>query len=123
MTAYFAADGGTIAYEVAGSGPLIVLAHGMGDSRAAYRAVIPPLTAAGHRVAAVDLRGCGESGVDWSACGPGTITTGSPPDAGRTNQPSRTVRRTHPLSTKHLSALHGGVGPAMSHRRIVRPLR
>jgi pimeloyl-ACP methyl ester carboxylesterase len=65
MTEHLAVDGGTIAYEVAGSGPLIVLAHGMGDSRAAYRAVIPPLIAAGYRVASVDLRGCGESSVDW----------------------------------------------------------
>ncbi|WP_046730567.1 alpha/beta fold hydrolase [Streptomyces humi] len=65
MTEYLAVEGGTIAYEVAGSGPLVVLAHGMGDSRAAYRAVIPRLVAAGHRVAAVDLRGCGESSVDW----------------------------------------------------------
>ncbi|MFD8431729.1 alpha/beta fold hydrolase [Streptomyces coelicoflavus] len=65
MTEHLAVEGGTIAYEVTGSGPLIVLAHGMGDSRAAYRAVIPQLVAAGHRVAAVDLRGCGESGVDW----------------------------------------------------------
>ncbi|MCX4231448.1 MULTISPECIES: alpha/beta fold hydrolase [Streptomyces] len=67
MTEYLAVDGGTIAYEVAGSGPLIVLAHGMGDSRAAYRALIPPLVAAGHRVAAVDLRGCGESSTEWPA--------------------------------------------------------
>lgn len=67
MTEYLAVDGGTIAYEVSGSGPLIVLAHGMGDSRAAYRAVIPPLVAAGYRVAAVDLRGCGESSVGWPA--------------------------------------------------------
>lgn len=66
MTEYLAVDGGTIAYEVRGSGPLIVLAHGMGDSREAYRAVVPPLAAAGYRVAAVDLRGCGESSVDWS---------------------------------------------------------
>ncbi|MFI9296685.1 alpha/beta fold hydrolase [Streptomyces gardneri] len=65
MTEYLAVDGGTIAYEVAGSGPLIVLAHGIGDSRAAYRAVIPQLVAAGYRVAAVDLRGCGESSVGW----------------------------------------------------------
>ncbi|MFI0264040.1 alpha/beta fold hydrolase [Streptomyces sp. NPDC017056] len=67
MSEYLAVDGGMIAYEVEGSGPLIVLAHGMGDSHAAYRAVIPPLVAAGHRVAAVDLRGCGESSVDWPA--------------------------------------------------------
>lgn len=46
MTEYLAVDGGTIAYEVAGSGPLIVLAHGMGDSRAAYRTVIPSLVTA-----------------------------------------------------------------------------
>ncbi|MEU0241562.1 alpha/beta hydrolase [Nocardiopsis sp. NPDC006198] len=65
MTEYLAVDGGTIAYEVSGTGPLVVLAHGMGDSRAAYRAVVPPLVAAGYRVAAVDLRGSGESGVDW----------------------------------------------------------
>ncbi|MFC7896941.1 alpha/beta fold hydrolase [Streptomyces sp. NPDC057381] len=67
MTEYLPVDGGTIAYEVAGSGPLIVLAHGMGDSRAAYRAVVPRLVAAGYRVASVDLRGCGESSVDWPA--------------------------------------------------------
>lgn len=67
MSEYLAVDGGTIAYEVEGSGPLIVLAHGMGDSHAAYRAVVPPLVAAGYRVAAVDLRGCGESSVGWSA--------------------------------------------------------
>ncbi|MCX2925279.1 alpha/beta fold hydrolase [Streptomyces sp. NEAU-W12] len=67
MTEHLAVDGGTIAYEVAGAGPLVVLAHGMGDSRAAYRAVIPQLVAAGYRVAAVDLRGCGESSADWPA--------------------------------------------------------
>ncbi|MFD5448994.1 alpha/beta fold hydrolase [Streptomyces sp. NPDC003470] len=67
MTEYLAVDGGTLAYEVAGTGPLIVLAHGVGDSRAAYRAVMPALVAAGHRVAAVDLRGCGESSTDWPA--------------------------------------------------------
>ena len=39
----------------------------MGDSRDSYRVVIARLVAAGHRVAAVDLRGCGESSVDWPA--------------------------------------------------------
>lgn len=67
MTDYLAVEGGTIAYEVTGSGPLIILAHGMGDSRAAYHAMIPPLVAAGYRIAAVDLRGCGDSSVDWPA--------------------------------------------------------
>ncbi|WP_420037742.1 alpha/beta fold hydrolase [Streptomyces sp. cg28] len=65
MTEYLAVNGGTIAYEVTGSGPLVVLAHGLGDSRSAYRSVIPPLVTAGYRVAAVDLRGCGESSAGW----------------------------------------------------------
>lgn len=65
MTELLALDGGTIAYDVHGTGPLVVLAHGMGDSRSAYRFVVPQLVAAGYRVAAVDLRGCGESSVDW----------------------------------------------------------
>jgi pimeloyl-ACP methyl ester carboxylesterase len=65
MPEYLAVHGGTISYEAAGFGPLIVLAHGLGDSRTAYRAVMPPLVAAGYRVAAVDLRRCGESSVGW----------------------------------------------------------
>lgn len=65
MTEFLAVDGGTLAYDVTGTGPLVVLAHGMGDSRHAYRFVAPQLVAAGYRVAAVDLRGSGESSVDW----------------------------------------------------------
>lgn len=65
MTHQLSVDGGTLAYDVAGTGPLVVLAHGMGDSRAAYRFVAPRLVAAGYRVASLDLRGCGESSADW----------------------------------------------------------
>lgn len=68
MSEFLSVDGGTIAYEVSGEGPLVVLAHGMGDSREAYRFVLPRLVAAGYRVAAVDLRGCGESSVQWASC-------------------------------------------------------
>lgn len=67
MTEYVEVNGGQIAFEVAGEGPLVVLAHGMGDSRAAYRFLTPRLVAAGYRVAAVDLRGCGESTAVWPA--------------------------------------------------------
>jgi pimeloyl-ACP methyl ester carboxylesterase len=68
MTEYLSVDGGTLAYEVTGaSGPLVVLAHGIGDSREAYRFVVPALVEAGYRVAAVDLRGCGESSVGWAS--------------------------------------------------------
>ena len=59
-------DGGTLAYEVSGMGPLVILAHGMGDSRHSYRFIVPALTAAGYRVANVDIRGCGESSADWA---------------------------------------------------------
>lgn len=65
MTQYLSVDGGTIAYEVAGEGPLVVLAHGIGDSRDAYRFVAPLLVAQGYRVAVTDLRGCGESSASW----------------------------------------------------------
>ncbi|GAB3271638.1 alpha/beta fold hydrolase [Kineosporia babensis] len=65
MTQHLALEHGTIAYEVHGQGPLVVLAHGMGDSRQAYRFLVPELVAAGYRVAATDLRGCGESSVGW----------------------------------------------------------
>lgn len=65
MTEFLALDEGTLAYDIAGSGPLVVLAHGMGDSREAFRFIAPALVAAGYRVASVDLRGCGESSVGW----------------------------------------------------------
>ncbi|GAA4963704.1 pimeloyl-ACP methyl ester carboxylesterase [Nonomuraea thailandensis] len=58
-------EGGRLAYDVTGQGPLIVLAHGMGDNRAAYRALAAELVAAGFRVATTDLRGHGESSTGW----------------------------------------------------------
>jgi pimeloyl-ACP methyl ester carboxylesterase len=68
MTEYLTVEGGTLAYELTGTaGPLVVLAHGIGDSREAYRFVAPALVAAGYRVAAVDLRGCGESTAAWES--------------------------------------------------------
>lgn len=69
MTEFLTIDGGTLAYDLTGTtdGPLVVLAHGMGDSREAYRFLSPLLVDAGYRVAAVDLRGCGESSVEWAS--------------------------------------------------------
>ncbi len=65
MTEYLTIGKGTIAYDVTGEGPLVVLAHGMGDSRHSYRLVAPALAAAGYRVANVDIRGSGESSLGW----------------------------------------------------------
>ncbi|WP_041541713.1 alpha/beta fold hydrolase [Catenulispora acidiphila] len=65
MTEHLDIAGNTIAYDVAGQGPLVVLAHGIGDSRHSYRFLAPALAAEGYRVANVDIRGCGDSSLGW----------------------------------------------------------
>ncbi len=65
MTETLTIGTGTLAYDLTGEGPLVVLAHGIGDSRHSYRFVAPALVAAGYRVASVDLRGCGDSSLGW----------------------------------------------------------
>ena len=65
MTEYLSIAGNMIAYDVTGEGPLVVLAHGIGDSRHSYRFLAPALAAAGYRVANVDIRGCGDSSLGW----------------------------------------------------------
>jgi len=61
--------GGTVAYEVAGDGPLIVCVPGMGELRSSYRFVAPVLVAAGYRVALTDLRGHGDSSATFDDYG------------------------------------------------------
>ena len=67
MTEFLTVDGGRLAYEVQGEGPSVVLAHGIGQDRTAFRFVVPELVAAGYRVASMDLRGCGGSSTGWSS--------------------------------------------------------
>jgi pimeloyl-ACP methyl ester carboxylesterase len=67
VTEFFDVDGGRIAYEVTGEGPLAVLSHGIGDRREAYRFLVPRLAQAGYRVVAADLRGHGESSMGWAS--------------------------------------------------------
>jgi pimeloyl-ACP methyl ester carboxylesterase len=55
--------GHDIVFRHEGSGPVVVLIHGMAGSRAAWQEVIGPLAAAGHTVIAPDLPGHGDSGV------------------------------------------------------------
>lgn len=64
-TRYLDLPAGRIAYDVTGSGPLVVCAPGMGDLRGEYRRLAPQLVAAGYRVATLDVRGHGESSVGW----------------------------------------------------------
>ncbi len=75
MTDFLDIDGGRLAYDVTGQGPLVVLSHGMGDRRQVYRFLAPRLAQAGYRVATVDMRGHGESSMDWkSVTGTGAIS-------------------------------------------------
>jgi pimeloyl-ACP methyl ester carboxylesterase len=46
---------------VSGAGPTVLLLHGWPDTSALWDDVVPGLVAAGYRVAAPDLRGCGQS--------------------------------------------------------------
>jgi pimeloyl-ACP methyl ester carboxylesterase len=67
QTGFIKVEGGRIAYEVIGQGPLVVLSPGMADTRNAYRFLAPLIANAGYRVASVDLRGHGESSTGWSS--------------------------------------------------------
>src|SRR3954469_24341761 len=73
VTEQLSIDGNTIAYDLTGEGPLVVLANGMGDSRHSYRFVAPALVAAGYRVANVDIRGTGDSSLGWDGYSPTDI--------------------------------------------------
>ncbi len=59
--------GGALAYEDSGgTGRLIVCVPGIGDVRAQFRFLAPPLVAAGFRVVALDLRGLGDSSASFA---------------------------------------------------------
>ncbi|HET9168954.1 MAG TPA: alpha/beta hydrolase [Actinospica sp.] len=62
------ADGsvGRIAYDDQGSGPVALLAPGMGTTRATFRHLVPVLLRAGYRVVTTDYRGLGESDTGWA---------------------------------------------------------
>jgi pimeloyl-ACP methyl ester carboxylesterase len=68
-TRYITRPEGRIAYDVQGTGPVVVLVPGMGDLRAAYRFLAPELVAAGYTVATTDLRGHGDSDTTFSSYG------------------------------------------------------
>lgn len=66
---YLVRPQGRIAYDVQGSGPLVVLVPGMGDLRSSYRFLAPALAAAGYTVVTTDLRGHGDSDTTFSSYG------------------------------------------------------
>ena len=74
MTEFLDIKGGRVAYDVTGTGPLIVLAHGLGDHRQSFRFLAPELVRAGYRVAAADMRGHGESSTgEWKSISAPTL--------------------------------------------------
>lgn len=62
-------DGGKLAVEVEGDGPLVICSPGMGDTRDAFAPFAAYLVARGYRVARVDLRGHGESTANFARYG------------------------------------------------------
>ena len=64
-TKYLYHENGKIAYDDAGSGPLVVCIPSMGDVRGEYRFLVPQLVEAGYRVVSMDIRGLGETSVEW----------------------------------------------------------
>jgi pimeloyl-ACP methyl ester carboxylesterase len=57
---------GRIAYDDQGTGPVVLLAPGMGTTRATFRHIAPVLLRAGYRVVTTDYRGLGESDTGWA---------------------------------------------------------
>lgn len=62
-------DGGTLAVEVEGNGPLIVCSPGMGDTRDAYVPLAAQLVSKGYKVARMDSRGHGDSSAKFNRYG------------------------------------------------------
>jgi pimeloyl-ACP methyl ester carboxylesterase len=68
-TRYISRPEGRIAYDVQGTGPVVILVPGMGDLRAAYRFLAPQIVDAGYTVVTTDLRGHGDSDTTFSTYG------------------------------------------------------
>jgi len=63
-----------IAYDdTGGSGPAVICVPGLGDLRQQYRNLKPLLARDGFRVITMDLRGMGESSVDWPTYTPANV--------------------------------------------------
>ena len=64
-TKYLNRENGKIAYDEAGNGPLVVCVPSLGDVRGEYRFLIPQLVEAGYRAVSMDVRGLGETSIEW----------------------------------------------------------
>jgi len=64
-TYYLERPTGKIAYDDAGSGPLIICVPSMGDLRGEYRFLAPQIISAGYRIISMDVRGHGDTSITW----------------------------------------------------------
>lgn len=66
-TQHLEVPGGSIAYDDTGEQdkPLVIAVSGMGEMRGQFRYLRPQLQEAGYRVVTMDLRGHGDSSVQW----------------------------------------------------------
>jgi pimeloyl-ACP methyl ester carboxylesterase len=69
QTQFLELPDGVLAYDSAGSGPLIVATPAMLDLRSELRFLAPLLVEAGFRVVTVDQRGMGETSGEWPEYG------------------------------------------------------
>lgn len=69
VTRFVSRPEGRVAYDIQGTGPLLVLVPGMGELRSSYRHLTPSLVAAGYTVATTDLRGHGDSDTSFTSYG------------------------------------------------------
>lgn len=58
---FVSVPGGQLAYEVAGSGPVVLCLPSLGDTRREHERLVPALLESGYRVITTDLRGMGQS--------------------------------------------------------------
>lgn len=68
-TLHLPRPGGRVAYDDAGTGPLVVMVPGMGDLRSTYDELRAALLGAGYRVVTTDLRGHGDSDPGFATHG------------------------------------------------------
>ena len=115
MTEFLEVEGGRIAYDVTGSGPLVVLSPGIGDRRHFYS--VPgsrPGRLPGGRA---DLRGHGESSMGWKSF-TGTDAAADM-DARADPSPGRSRGHRRPLDLRRGGhhRRRGAAGDGQRHRR------
>lgn len=66
---YFDIEHGKLAVDIEGNGPLVICAPAMGDFRSAYALLAAQLVANGFTAAVMDVRGHGDSSIDFHKYG------------------------------------------------------